>query len=47
MGKGSDRLEIYIDDAIGLRQQAGGFRRGLGAQKDGEGQQSQHRADYQ
>jgi hypothetical protein len=36
---GADGLEIEVDDAVGLGEQTGGFRRGLGAQKDGDGEQ--------
>ena len=38
--EGADGLEIDVDDAVGLGQQARGLGRGLGAQKDGHGQQS-------
>jgi hypothetical protein len=38
VGEGSDGFEIEVDDAVGLREEAGGLRRGLGAQEDGHGQ---------
>ena len=36
--EGADGLEIDVKDAVGLRQQARGLGRGLGAQEDGHGQ---------
>ena len=38
-------FEVEIDDAVGLGEQARGLRRGLGAQKDGQGQQKQDRGN--
>jgi hypothetical protein len=43
--EGAHRLEVEVDDAVGLRKQTGGFRRGLGAQKDSQGQQEQDSGD--
>ena len=42
MGGSAERAEIEINDAIGLRQQAGRFRGCLLAQVDGSGQQQQN-----
>lgn len=38
----AERREIEVEDAVGLGQQASGFRRGLGAEEDGYGKQSHH-----
>ena len=43
MKEGADGLEIDVDDAVGLGQQARGLGRRFGAQKDGQGQQKQDR----
>ncbi len=45
--EGADGLEIDVDDAVGLGQQARGLGRRLGAQKDGHGQQNQDRGHDQ
>ena len=38
-------LEVEVDDAVGLGEQARGFGRGLGAQENGQGQQKQDCGD--
>ena len=37
----ADGLEVDEEDAVGFGKKTGGFRRGLGAQKDSQGQQQQ------
>ena len=44
--EGANRLEIDVEDAFGLGEQAGGFRRSLGAEEDGHGQSEQDRGHY-
>ena len=45
--EGADRLEVDVEDAVRLGQQAGGLGRSLGAQKDRNSQQYQNSGDDQ
>ena len=42
----AEGLEVDVDNAVGLGQEARGLGRGLGAQEDGHGQQNQDRGHY-
>ncbi len=44
-GEGADGLEVEVDDAVGLGEQARGLGRGLGAQEDGQSQQDEDCGD--